>query len=225
MRKLPLFENVSPDTLDMLERYGKIEIYPKGRILFRAKEPSKYIYIQLRGKSIVYTLTLAGKRKVLFIFGPGMVLNDHILNEYNSAVYCETIEKSSIFMVSSAVFVRCMEMDFALTRGIIVMQERKMWRLSHQMKNAAGSISMERKLAAKLWKLSRDFGIHTPEGIEIDFNLSVTFLADMLGTPRETASRLCRALVERGLIKMNNKRIIIIDPQKMSLFYKHGTTE
>lgn len=225
MQKLPLFQNVSTDTLDMLRRYGKVEECPKGRILFRAKEPQEYIYIQMEGKSIVYNLTHTGKRKILFIFGQGALLNDHIFYEYNAAVYCETIEKGRVFMVPSAVFVDCMERDFSFAREIIIMQERKMWRLGHQLKNTTGSIGMERKLAAKLWKLSRDFGVSTPEGIEIDINLSVTFLADMLGTPRETASRLCRVLVEYGLIKMSNKRITITNPQKMSSFYKTGVVE
>ncbi|MDO4313537.1 MAG: Crp/Fnr family transcriptional regulator, partial [Eubacteriales bacterium] len=197
----------------------------KGRLLIRAKEPQKYIYIQLKGKSIVYNLTHMGKRKILFIFGPGMLLNDHVFNEHDSAIYCETIEKSRIFTVPAREFVRCMERDFALTRAVTAMQERKMWRLGHQLKNTAGSIGLERKLAAKLWKLARDFGSCTSEGIEIDINLPITFLADMLGTPRETASRLCRILVDRGLIRMKNKRIIITDPQKMSLFYKTGLIE
>lgn len=81
---------------------------------------------------------------------------------------------------------------------------------------------MERKLAAKLWKLARDFGVSIPEGIEININLSVTLLADMLGAPRETASRLCRALVDYGLIQMRGKRIIILSPQKISVFYRTG---
>ena len=85
-----------------------------------------------------------------------------------------------------------------------------------------GSIYLERKLAAKLWKLARDFGIRTAEGIEIDISMPVTFLADLLGTPRETASRLCKTLTENGLIIMKKKKIIIPDPERMSRFYKTG---
>lgn len=225
MKKLSLFKNVSPDTLDRLMQYGRVKEYPKGIILIRAKEPQKYIYIQIKGKSIVYNLTHTGKRKILFVFGSGMLLNDHVLNEHDSAMYCETIEKSRIFMVSVREFAQCMERDFALTRAVVIMQERKMWRLGHQLKNTTGSLCMERKLAAKLWKLSRDFGLSVPEGIEIDINLSVTFLADMLGSPRETASRLCRTLVDYGLIKMKNKRIIITNPQKIARFYETGIIE
>ena len=46
-------------------------------------------------------------------------------------------------------------------------QEKKMWRLSHQLKNTTSCIYLERKLAAKLWKLSRDFGIEKEDGVEI----------------------------------------------------------
>ena len=145
-----------------------------------------------------------------------------MLNEHHSATYCETIEKSRIFIIPADRFVRCMQQDFALTRAVLAAQERKVWRLGHQLKNTMGSIYMERRLAAKLWKLARDFGVNVPEGIEININLSVTFLADMLGTPRETASRLCRTLVDYRLIQMKGKRIIIINPQRISAFYRTG---
>ena len=196
--------------------------FPRGSLVIRAKEPLEYIYIQIEGKSIVYNLTHTGKRKILFIFGHGALLNEHVLNEHNSATYCETIEKSRIFIIPASSFVRCMEQDFALTRAVLAAQERKVWRLGHQLKNTVGSIYLERKLAAKLWKLSRDFGISGPDGIEIDVTLSVTMLADMLGAPRETTSRLCKKLVDHGLIRMVGKRIYIADPEKMSHFYKTG---
>ncbi len=219
---LALFKEVAPDTLQKLRKYGKIQEFPKGSLIIRAKEPLEQIYIQIDGKPIVYNLTHTGNRKILFIFGRGALLNEHVLNEHHSATYCETIEKSRIFIIPADRFVRCMQQDFALTRAVLAAQERKVWRLGHQLKNTMGSIYMERRLAAKLWKLARDFGVNVPEGIEININLSVTFLADMLGTPRETASRLCRTLVDYRLIQMKGKRIIIINPQRISAFYRTG---
>ncbi len=219
---LALFKEMAPDTLQKLRKYGKIQEFPKGSLIIRAKEPLEQIYIQIDGKSIVYNLTHTGNRKILFIFGRGALLNEHVLNEHHSATYCETIEKSRIFIIPADRFVRCMQQDFALTRAVLAAQERKVWRLGHQLKNTMGSIYMERRLAAKLWKLARDFGVNVPEGIEININLSVTFLADMLGTPRETASRLCRTLVDYRLIQMKGKRIIIINPQRISAFYRTG---
>ncbi len=56
----------------------------------------------------------------------------------------------------------------------------------------------------------------------IDINLPITFLADMLGAPRESTSRLCKTLTDLGLIRMERKQITILDPEKMSHYYKTG---
>ena len=138
-------------------------------------------------------------------------------------MYCESIERSAVLAVPAADFLRILSEDFELTKNVLRCQEMKMWRLSHQLKNTMSSILLERKLASKLWKLARDFGIPTEEGVEIDLNLTITFLADMLGVPRETTSRACTVLVEQGLIRMNRKRITIVDTGKIVHFFRTGS--
>ncbi|MDD5968145.1 MAG: Crp/Fnr family transcriptional regulator [Candidatus Fimousia sp.] len=223
--ELPFFEGVSEETLAYLWETGKVKVYKKGMLLMRAKEPVDSVYLQLSGKSIIYNLTHTGKRKIIFIFGRGILLNEHIQSFHDASIYCETIEKSRIFVVPTVDFMYCMQQDFALTKAVLEAQERKIWRLGHQLKNTMGSIYLERKLAAKLWKLARDFGISHPDGIEIDINMTITFLADMLGAPRETTSRLCKSLTDSGLLKMDKKRIVITNLEKMSRFYKTGKIE
>ena len=66
------------------------------------------------------------------------------------------------------------------------------------------------------------FGIETKDGIEIDINMTASFLADMLGVSRETISRICKTFVDKGLIIIKKKRIIIGNTEKMSIFYKTG---
>lgn len=220
--KLNFFQNTTLDTIEKLWEAGQERQFSKGHILIRARESTHSVYFQMSGKSMVYNLTHDGKRKIIFIFGKGVLLNEHVLSSHLPSVFCETIETSRIFMAPLKVFVKCMETDFTLTRAVLEVQQNRIWRMGHQLKNTQGSIYMERKLAAKLWKLARDFGIRTPDGIEIDINLSVTLLADMLGASRETTSRLCGTLVDLGLIKIHKKRITITDSQKISVYYKTG---
>lgn len=217
-----LLQDVKPDTIEKLWRCGQVKELSKGCVIMRAKENIEYICIQLSGKSIIYNMTHHGNRKIIFILGKGALLNEDVLNDHVASLYCETIEKSQIFMIPVGSFLRLMEEDFCLVKAVMEAQSRKIWRLGHQLKNTMGSIYLERKLAAKLWKLARDFGIQTQEGIEIDINLPITFLADMLGAPRETTSRVCRTLTEYGLMKINKKRIVITNSEKMSEFYRTG---
>lgn len=223
--KQSFFQNVTPDTIEKLWGAGAVKQFPRGHIVMRARDNLNRVYIQLSGKSVIYNLTHTGKRKIIFVFGEGVLLNEHVLCARPASLFCETLEKSRIFTVPRGQFLACMEKDFTLTRAVLETQECRVRRMGHQLKNTLGGIYMERKLAAKLWKLSRDFGIQTPDGVEIDLNISVTLLADMLGASRETTSRLCGTLIDLGLMKIHKKRITITDSQKMSVFYKTGKIE
>lgn len=207
--KIPIFAKIEPKTKRQLSQVGRVIKVEKGIQLIREREPSSNLYIQLTGKSIVYNLTSNGKRKILFVFGFGNLLNGNVFNTRSSSMYCETIEPSQLLVISSSDFAKLMSQDFQLTRNLIEAQEHKMWRLSHQMKNTTSGVSMEKKLFSKLKKLARDFGVESDCGVEIDMQLSITFLADMLGVPRETTSRICSSMVEKGIIIIERKRITI----------------
>lgn len=210
------------DTEKMLFNAGQIKKYKKHEIIFRARENVEYVFIQLSGKTIIYNLTHSGKRKIIFFLGKGALLNDKIVSKGIISNYCEAIETCEILRIPILKFQKMMECDYNLTKSVLAYQENKSCRLSHQLKNTMGSIYMERKLSAKLWKLARDFGIKREDGIEIDINMSITLLADFLGTPRETASRLCKTLTDYGLIRMDKKRVLIRDPERLLHFYKTG---
>ncbi|MCQ2441750.1 MAG: Crp/Fnr family transcriptional regulator [Oscillospiraceae bacterium] len=220
--RIKALEGVKGQTLEELWRLGSVQEVRRHQILIHARQPVDTMYFVLSGKVIYYNLTRHGKRKIIFIFGAGTLINETITNTQHSSVYCETIEACSLFCISKANFYQLMAKDFTLAEAALREQEHKLWRMSHQLKNTMGSIYMERKLAAKLWKLARDFGIDTESGRMIDISMTITFLADLMGAPRETVSRLCKTLTDYGLIQIKKRRIYVTDPQRLSHFYKEG---
>ena len=95
----------------------------------------------------------------------------------------------------------------------------KVRRLYRQLKNTT-PLKIEKKVAAKLWKLAKDYGVTTEDGILIDLNITITYLADLFGSQRETISRALGQLEDLKLIKFINKKIVIIDKDKLSYFFK-----
>ena len=114
-----------------------------------------------------------------------------------------------------------MKDDFELSRVIINSLALKVRRLYRQAKNSI-PIKVEKRVAAKLWKLSKDYGIEIEEGTLIDLNITVTYLADMFGAPRETISRSLKILKNEGLIINKNKKIIVPDREKLVKFFKEN---
>ena len=128
--------------------------------------------------------------------GDNTVINDVIIDELPASINCEVFEDAEILCFKREAFIGLMNEDFELSTIIINSLALKVRRLYRQSKNTI-SIKVEKKLAAKLWKLSKDYGIEVEEGILINLNLSITYLADMLGIPRETISRALKILQKK----------------------------
>ena len=71
-------------------------------------------------------------------------------------------------------YIKLMEKDFSLVRGTMSDQERKMWRLFHQLKNTVGNIYMERKLYDHLVK----FCLHTSYNAEENMERYARYMSE-----------------------------------------------
>lgn len=54
----------------------------------------------------------------------------------------------------------------------------------------------------------------------IDFDLTITYLADLVGSKRETVSRQVKILVSKQLILLHKNRIIVKDRALLLEYFK-----
>ncbi|MGL5379532.1 Crp/Fnr family transcriptional regulator [Clostridium sp.] len=219
LEKMELFKDVSKKTLENLASIVDVNCYLKGNHIFRDKEKVNKIYIVYSGKVALYKLNESAQKKIIFILGKNKIINAVVLDDLPASVNCEVFENAEILSFNKEKFIELMKADFELTKIVIQSLSIKVRRLYRQLKNST-PIKVEKRVAAKLWKLSKDYGVEVKEGILIDLNISITYLADMFGLPRETISRAIKALKEEGLIIMKNKQIIIVNAKKLAYFFK-----
>ena len=205
---IPIFQDLKQETLELLKEAAyKIEL-KKGEKIFLERDKVDTIYVVLTGKATMYRMNEEGQKKVVYILDEGQILNEVVFDEKPASITCDAFEKSQIICFKRDKLLNIMERDFELTKRVINMMARKIRRLYRQLKNTV-PIKMDKKVAAKLWKLSRDYGVEVEDGTLINLNITITYLAEMLGSPRETISRSIKALEEKGLVKYSNRRMIV----------------
>lgn len=220
LKKLSFFQDIPDHVLQTLLNISRTIPMKKGEILFHSKETVPWIYLVCQGEVIIYNLTKHGNRKIIFLLGPGRLVNHNVLDTRPVSVFCEAAGNASLLQIPRSDFLRLMEEQTALTHAVMREYERYLWRLSHQLKNTTGGMLIERKIAAKLWKLGRDFGIPVSQGVLISPELTMTMLADMVGAPRETVSRACKSLADRKLLICRSRHFLLLDPEGLAAFYK-----
>ncbi|MEG1287471.1 MAG: Crp/Fnr family transcriptional regulator [Clostridium sp.] len=221
LNNLNIFNNITDKSKSELESFGEKKYLKKGMHLFRDKDKVNNIYIVERGKVALYKLNESAHKKIIFILGKEAIINAVILDNLPASINCEVFEDAEILSFERVKFIDVMKNDFGLTTVVMDSLAIKVRRMYRQMKNTT-PIKVEKRVAAKLWKLSKDYGVETKDGILIDLQISVTYLADMFGTPRETISRALKILQNEGLIVWKSKQIIVINKDELSKFFKES---
>ena len=219
IEKMKLFSKIREETKYALAQLGESKCYIKGSHIFRDKEIVSKIYIIYSGKVSLYKLNESAQKKIIFILGKEEIINPVVLDNRPASINCEVFENIELLAFDKDKFQKIMKKDYELTKIIIDSLTIKVRRLYRQLKNST-PIKVEKKVAAKLWKLCKDYGIEREEGILINLKISITYLADMFGAPRETISRALKILQEKDLIIFEKKKIVVIDMDRLASFFK-----
>lgn len=216
---LQLFNDLSEATLKSLDSICVKKRYKKGEHVFLDKEKVGRIFIVLSGKVTLYKISEKAQKRIIFILGKEKIINDVVLDDLPASISCEAFEECEILCFDRIEFVKIMAKDFDLTRVVINSMSVKVRRLYRQIKNST-PIKIEKRVAAKLWKLGKDYGIDCENNILINLNISITYLADMFGAPRETISRALKVLQQENLILIKDKKFFIKDREKLAEYFK-----
>ena len=220
LKALKFFHRLPLELIQTLLNAGRIQSIPKKKpAVFQRRKYSKCTDSPVREVS-VYNITKHGQRKILFFLGKGHLLNHDINSSRSLSLSCESVTPVLVLKIPKKSFLGFMKESFPLTQAVLDEYERYLWRLAHQLKNTSGSMVTERKIAAKLWKLGRDFGERREEGVYISLPFTMTLMADFVGVPRENVSRACKSLAARGLLVYRDRHFILPNPDGLAEFYK-----
>lgn len=221
------FQGINQNSIEAILKTARIKDLKKGDVLFRSKDNVEHFYAVLSGKMSMFRLSSEGQKRVFFILGCGDLINEVVFDNLPVSVDCEAFEASKIMQLSKSEFLRIMENDFKLTMNIFNSIGRKQRRLYRQLKNTL-PIGLEKKLAAKLWKLSKDYGVEIKdENSEmalseawkhIDMNISCTYLSYMLGTSRESISRAMKVLQEMDACQWVSRELYVKEEQLLKYY-------
>lgn len=218
---ITVFNNIKNESKIELEQKLTLLNIDKKSTLFYEKEFVEDVYFIQSGKVSIFKINENGERKVIFILKTGDMINEVCLDrEKNTTFGCDIFEKSTILKCNSKDFIKIMEEDFSLTKNILLHSQNVNRRLYRQLKNSV-AIRLDKKLAAKLYRIGREFGEKEGDWTFIKANISITYIADMLGSKRESVSRAMKQLQDCGLVKIENKKIYI-KKEGLSEYFKNS---
>jgi CRP-like cAMP-binding protein len=220
LRSIPFFCGLTEEQLAHLARQMLLKNCRPGTQLREDQDDAVYFVYQ--GVAAVYTLTKNGSRKILFFQGPGHLLSHSAMGFKPNMLFLEAMTPTILLSMDRSRFSALAAQFPALGTALMQHYETLLWRMGHQLKNTAGYLPMERKLAIKLQKLFGEFGLPDEDGVRLSFPLTVTQLSDFVGAPRETVSRALKKLSDWDLVRHAGRYFVAPNVPRLTEYCHSG---
>lgn len=218
MNNIEVFKDIKESSKVELKKILKERQLPIKEILFNERDIVDKVYFLKSGKISIFKMNENGERKIIFILRSGEMINEISFdNTKSTTIGCEAFDKAIILECMGKDFIKVMEEDFTLTKNILISTQNRNRRLYRQLKNSI-SIRIDKKLAAKLYRIGKEFGVCKGEWTLLNVNLTITYIADMLGCKRESLSRAMKILQDEKLVKIEGKKVYIKKDELSSYF-------
>jgi CRP/FNR family cyclic AMP-dependent transcriptional regulator len=210
IRSVPLFSTLSDDEFNQLAHIFVARSYRKNQIIFLEEETGNYMYLVLSGKVKVAKSGIGGKETILAIHRAGDFFGEmSLLDGKTAPATVSAMEDAKIISLSGADFHKYLlhnEKVLLQIINVLCARLRQVWQTQSMSSSAA-----EARIRMGIYQLATRHGIRDSHGVIIDLKITHQELAEMVGTSRETVTRVLAQLRKKGIIEINQRRMTLLD--------------
>ena len=216
VRRVPLFASLSDAEFKSLEYTFVVKRYNKNQVIFQEEETGNYMYIVLSGKIKVTKSDGSGRESLLAIHQPGDYFGEmSLLDGRTSPATVSAMEDCKIVTINRQDFTSYLMTNQKVMHQMIRVlcaRLRQAWLQIHGLSHN----SAEARIRTEILQLSSRHGLPDAKGVLINLKITHQELAEMAGTSRETVSRTIASLRRKGILKVDQRRLILLDPKGLS---------
>ena len=211
LRRVPFFAVLPPDELKALASHCVVRRLAKDEMLFAEGDTCEGLYVVQDGALKLFKMADTGREQVLVIERAGSTVGELPLFDGGALpASAAAIQDSTLLYLPQRAFLdlcrRNCEVAFAVIRTLA-------WRFRY-MTSLVEELSLK-EVSHRLARFLRDralkSGVQTKRGIEFPLEETNQQIGAEIGTVRDLVSRNLRRFVDRGIIRLERRKVIVLD--------------
>lgn len=205
-----LFCDLPTSALQSFESIKYATAYPKGAVLFVEGQSPRGIYVLCKGRVKLSICSTDGKTLILKVAEPGEVLG--LSASVSGKAYeltAETLDPCQVNFVKREDFLRFLKEHGEACLRVAEQLSEKYNSACHEIR----SLGLSHSAAEKLAKLLIDWSTKNGEAAKVEPRLKLALtheeIAQMIGTSRETVTRLFADLKKRQIVQAKGSTLLI----------------
>ncbi len=209
LEKVSIFTQLSPAEINDLVFLISVKEYPKDTPVLHQMDPGDSMFIIASGKVKVSRYGEDGREIILSTLGPGEFFGEmSLLDSEPRSADVTTKEDSVLLVLKRDDLLGHLKKFPSVAIGVLVEMSRRLRRADEKIGNLA-LLDVYGRVARVLLDISETEGVVTENGIVIENRPTHQEIAAMIGTSRETVSRVLSDLAKDGYLTIQGKRIVI----------------
>jgi len=209
VREEHLFCNLSLPVLQKLNEIKSTAVYPKSAMLFIEGQLPRGVFVLCKGKAKLFTSSREGKTVILKVAGAGDVLGlNATISNRPYELTAEMVEPGQANFIGRDVLLQFLRENGEIAVRLAEQLSRNYYSAIEEVRMLGLASSPSEKLAKLLLSWSGNAAKSTDPS-HIKMSLTHEEIAEIIGTTRETVSRLFSEFKKKQLLQLKGATLII----------------
>lgn len=206
LQKVPLFSQLGPADLQRVLEVARERAYPKNSVILFEDDPGDALYIVKQGQVKVVLIGEDGREVILSVLGEGDFFGEMaLIDDEPRSAHVIAMDDSTLLVLRREDFQGLLMQTPAMALAMLRELTRRLRRVDEKVGSLV-LLDVNGRVARLLIDLADEAG-----GERITRRLTHHTIAQMIGSSRETVSRTMRELVDKGMIEVSRRDIVIRD--------------
>lgn len=215
LQTVPIFDELTSDEIDELSNIFHERKFPRKGIIFLQDDQGDEMFIVKSGLVKISRLD-DSKEITLALFREGDYFGEMAVlqPDHPRSATAETLEPTTLYVLQRKYLYEILQKNPSLTLKLLNITLNRLRKANDQIHNLLFLNSKSRIIKAII-SLAEEHGITQPDGILIDMKLTHQQLADLVGSVRETVTKVLLELQKNELLRIDQKKLFVYDLDKL----------
>jgi CRP/FNR family cyclic AMP-dependent transcriptional regulator len=210
------FCGMPAQSVQTMDRIKFTAMYPKSALLFVEGEKPRGVFVLCSGKVKLTTSSSEGRTLIVRLAEPGEVLGaSAVLLERAYEISAETIEPCQVNFIRTEEFMSWIQNDRDAMMSVARQLSGDYYSAQREIRSFGLAQTTSEKLARLVLDWCDESGERTDKGIRLKVLLTHEEIAQMIGTTRETVTRLLTSLRTKKVIEVKGSTVNVVRPDAL----------
>jgi CRP/FNR family transcriptional regulator/CRP/FNR family cyclic AMP-dependent transcriptional regulator len=208
---IPLFEGLSDRELEAIAALVVTRRFGREQVIFLAEEEGDAMFVIQNGRVKISLISDDGREIILDILRKGDFFGEmSLLDGHPRSATVVAIEETELAMLRRSDFLQLVQRVPQIATKLLAELATRLRRADQKIEHLA-LLDVTGRILKTLMQMGERHGVPTEEGMIILNRPTHQDLANMVGTTRETASRILKRLERKGYLKYQEKTLVLLN--------------